>query len=81
MSGVPQGSELAPLLFILYTFDMWLRLENMLVAYANDATLLAVVPSSDVRAVISDSLNRDLARISEWCRLWGLKKNPKKPKA
>ena len=45
----------------------------MLVAYADDATLLAVVPSPDMRSVISDSLNRDLAEISEWCRLWDMK--------
>ena len=36
---VPQGSVLGPLLFILYTHDMWFGLENMLVSYADDATL------------------------------------------
>ena len=45
----------------------------MLVAYADDATLLIVVTSPNKRSVISDSLNRDLAKISEWCGLWGLK--------
>ena len=78
ISGVPQGSVLGPLLFILYTHDMWLGLENKLVAYADDATLLAVVPSPNMRSVISESVNRDLARISAWCKLWGMKMNPSK---
>ena len=45
ISGVPQGSVLGPLLFILFTQDMWIGLENQLIAYADDATLLAVIPS------------------------------------
>ena len=78
ISGVPQGSVLGPLLFILYTQDMWVGLENKLVAYADDATLIAVIPSPDHRLLVSESLNRDLARINEWCSLWGMKLNPKK---
>ena len=50
----------------------------MLVAYADDATMLAVVPSSDATSVISDSLNRNLVKISEWSKLWGMKTNPNK---
>ena len=42
ISGVPQGSVLGSLLFILYTHDMWFVLENMLVSYADDATLIAL---------------------------------------
>ena len=34
-----------------------------------------------MRSVISDSLNRYLARISEWCKLWNMKMNPNKPQS
>ena len=48
------------MLFISNTYDKWFGLENMLAAYADDATLLAVIPSSDMRFVISDLLKGDL---------------------
>ena len=57
---------------------MWHGLENKLIAYADDATLLAVVPSPCLRNTVADSLNRDLTRIYEWCKLWGMKLNPSK---
>ena len=44
ISGFPKFSVLGPLLFILYTQDIWISLENQLVAYAADATLIAVNP-------------------------------------
>ena len=43
---------------------MWFGLENLLVAFADDATLIAVVPSSAGRHLVSESLNRDLAKIN-----------------
>ena len=44
VSGVPQGSDLSPLLFLLYTSELFSILENKLIGYAVDSTLMAVQP-------------------------------------
>ena len=49
VSGVPQGSVLVPLLFLLYTSELFFILENKLISYADDSTLIAVVPSPGIR--------------------------------
>ena len=44
VSVVPQGSVLGSLLFLLYTSELFSFLENKLIGYADDSTLMAVVP-------------------------------------
>ena len=41
---------------------------------------MAVVPSPGVRVAVAESLIRDLARVSEWRYLWGMKLNASKTK-
>ena len=57
VSGVPQGSVLGSLLFLLYTSVLFSILENKLIGYADDSTLMAVVPSPGVRAAVAESLS------------------------
>ena len=70
---MPQGSVLGPLLFLLYTSELFSILENKLIGYADDSNLMVVVPSPGVRVAVAESLIRDLGRVSEWCDLWGMK--------
>ena len=62
---MPQGSVLSPLLFLLYTSELFSILENKQIGYAEDSTLMAVVQSPGVRVAVAESLIRDLARVSE----------------
>ena len=71
VSGVPQGSFLGPLLFLLYTSKLCSILENKLIGYADDSTLMAFVPSSGARVTVAEPLNRDFVRVNAWCDLWG----------
>ena len=45
ISGVPYDSVLGPLLFHLYTSELFSILENKMIGYADHSTLMAVVPS------------------------------------
>ena len=54
------GSVLGPLLFLLYTSELL-----KLIGYADDSTLMAVVPSPAVRVAVAESLIRDLGRVRE----------------
>ena len=69
---MPQGSVLGPLLFLLYTSELFSILENKLIGYADDSTLMAVVPSP---VAVAESLIRDHGRASKWCGLWRMKLN------
>ena len=80
ISGVPQESVLGPLMFILYTTDMFELVVNRLFAYADDSTLLTVVRKPADRPAVAASLNRDLAKIQDWCNHWCMILNPNKTK-
>ena len=78
VSGVPQGSVLGPLLFLLYIADFPRLLQNELVGYADDSTLLCRIPHPRDRSSVAASLNDDLAVISDWCSRWGMLVNTSK---
>ena len=75
-----QGSVLGSLLFLLCTSELFPILENKLIGYADDSTLMAVVPSPGVRVAVAEFLIHDLGRVSEWCDLWEMKLNASKAK-
>ena len=71
VSGVRQGSVLSPFLFLLYSSKLFFILENKLIGYTDDSTLMADVPSPGIRVAVAESLIRHLGRVSEWCDFGG----------
>ena len=80
VSGVPKGSVLGKQLFLLYAAELFSIVENKLYGYADDSTLVAVVPFPGERVAVSEFVNRDLNRVIVWCNLWGMKLNASKTK-
>ena len=81
VSGVTRGRVLGPLLFLLYTGDLPCKLENPLVGYADDTTILTRVARPGCRPSVVGSLNRDLVRVHDWCCEWGMSLNLSKSNA
>ena len=52
VSGVPQGSDLCQKFLFLYTAKLFSIVEIKLCGYADDSTLVAVVPPSGERVAV-----------------------------
>ena len=65
-SGVPQGSVIAALLFVLYINNLPRKLLNVTKLYADDAKVLPQL-SSEIRAT---NLQTDLDNAYRWSQTW-----------
>ena len=77
-SGVPQGTVLGPLLFLIYVNDLASIVKHSTVKmFADDVLLYA--PANTLKEC--SSLQNDLTAISSWASRWQLKLNPTKCEA
>ena len=72
-AGVPQGSILGPLLFLIYINDLSDGLKSECKLFADDTSLFSVV--NDINTSASD-LNEDLEKIGNWAFKWKMNFNP-----
>ena len=72
-AGVPQGSILGPLLFLIYMNDLADGLSSNTKLFADDTSVFSVVHNANTRA---KELNNDLVKINRWAYQWKMSFNP-----
>lgn len=76
LSGVPQGSVLGPLLFLLFVNELPDWIKNNICMFADDTKIWTRLTNP----TDAESLQKDLDSLSTWSARWQLKFNPEKCK-
>lgn len=74
-SGVPQGSILGPLLYLLFTRDLPVTPEAFVATFADDTAILTSDEQSDTASI---TLQENLNAIESWLKKWRINVNGSK---
>ena len=74
MSGIPQGTVLGPLLFVVYINDLLDNISSNGLLYADDTKIFRQISSKKD----AEELQLDIMKLEEWAKTWLLKFHPDK---
>lgn len=74
-AGVPQGSVLGPILYLLYTSDLPTLDNNIVATFADDTAIMSVSESLEIS---SQNLQIAVNQIQQWTKKWRIKLNESK---
>ena len=74
LSGVPQGTFLGPLMFLLYINDISTGIGSSIHLFADDCVLYRIIKTTEDH----DHLQQDLNAVVEWTKQWQMTLNSTK---
>ena len=74
-AGVPQGSILGPLFFLIFINDIVLEVGCTIKLFADDTSIYVIIDNPNIGAL---TLNYNLEKIHQWSEKWLVTFNPQK---
>ncbi|CAF0824973.1 unnamed protein product [Brachionus calyciflorus] len=66
ISGVPQGSVLGPILFVIFINDLPDKIKNVIKLFADDTKVISLIDNENDSSILQEDLNN----LHEWSKQW-----------